>query len=287
MIMEFDIDYTMSAQENAQRYFEKSKEAKKKLEGAEHAIRRLEEKAATLEKSKFISRTMKKKEDRDWYEKFYWFFTSDGMLVIGGRSAQQNEEIVSKYMEAPDMFFHANIFGASATVLKNGKAASKASREEAAQFAACFSKAWESGQSSVDVFAVAKEQLSKSTQTGSLGTGSFLISGEREWFKNVKLELFAFAAETRVSANTGLSEYSYAPALPLESKISEELLTEAKRFAIVPALARASLGTMAGLLLTPGKLKKSEAAKSLSHRLGYANIDYIMQHLPPGEFHLG
>lgn len=270
--MEIGIDYTKSAQENAQDYFERAKDAKRKLEGARQAAARLEEKVRTLEKSKFIEKKIRKKEEREWYEKFYWFFASNGMLAIGGRSAQQNEEVVSKYLGPNDLFFHANIFGASAVVLKEGKAAGKDVKEEAAQFAACFSKAWENNQSAVDVFAVGKEQISKSSQAGSLGTGSFLISGEREWFKNVKLELWAFSVSTDAVRQEGTPSPS-APAGP-------------GKFSIVPSIAYPRLGPVKGVRLTPGKVRKSEAAAKLSKKLGYDNIDYVMQHLPPGEFHL-
>ncbi len=33
-----------------------------------------------------------------WFEKFYWFITSENYLVISGRDAHQNEMIVKKYM---------------------------------------------------------------------------------------------------------------------------------------------------------------------------------------------
>jgi NFACT protein RNA binding domain len=270
--MEIGIDYTKSAQENAQDYFERAKDAKKKLEGAKQAITRLEGKVKTLEKSKVIEKKIRKKEEREWYEKLYWFFASDGRLVIGGRSAQQNEEVVSKYLSPEDLFFHANIFGASAVVLKEGKAAGKEVREEAAQFAACFSKAWENNQSSVDVFAVGREQISKSSQAGSLGTGSFLISGEREWFKNVKLELWAFSA-----AATGKEACQGG---------TPAILADSGKFNVVPGQTYPKLGPLKGVKLTPGKMKKSEAAAKLARKLDYPNIDYIMQHLPPGEFHL-
>ncbi len=262
--MEADIDYTKSAQENAQRYFERSKEAKRKLEGAERAIKRLDGEVQSLEKSKILDKKIRKVVEREWYEKFYWFFTSGGTLATGGRSAQQNEELASKHLGAGDLFFHANIFGASAVVLKVGKAAGDEVKEEAAQFAACFSKAWESGQSSVDVFAVGKEQLSKSSRAGYLGTGSFLMSGEREWFKNVKLELLALLLEMKE---------------PRESKPQT-------RFCVVPYLTYSKMQGAKGIRLTPGKTKKSEAAGKLSRLLSYEDIDYIMQHLPPGEFHL-
>jgi hypothetical protein len=282
--MEIGIDYTKSAQDNARHYFEESKEAKRKLEGAKQAITRLEEKVKSLEKSKVIEKKIRKKEEKEWYEKFYWFFASNGMLAIGGRSAQQNEEVVSKYLGPEDIFFHANIFGASAVVLKGGKGAAEEVREEAAQFAACFSKAWENGLSAVDVFAVGKEQISKSTQAGSLGTGSFLISGEREWFKNVKLELWAFSAETRITLKHG-QKYNEKTIRSAPHNLA--ILVNAAKFNIVPASTYSRIGSMVGVELTPGNVKKSEAAAKLSKKLNCDNIDYIMQHLPPGEFHIG
>ena len=30
------------------------------------------------------------------YQKFRWFYTSSGILVIGGKSAEQNEEIIKQ-----------------------------------------------------------------------------------------------------------------------------------------------------------------------------------------------
>ena len=93
--MQAEIDYTKSAQKNAEEYFNRAKEAKKKLEGAEQAIKRLEQKADQLEKETVVKKELQKKEEREWYERFYWCFTSGGQLVIGGRSAQQNEEVVA------------------------------------------------------------------------------------------------------------------------------------------------------------------------------------------------
>ena len=260
--MEIEIDYTKSAQDNAQDYFAKSKEAKRKQEGAEQAIDRLEKKVKELERTKTVEKKMRKLEERAWYEKFYWFFTSDGMLAIGGRSAQQNEEAVSKYMDSSDLFFHANVFGASAVILKNGANASSAAKEEAAQFAACFSKAWEGAGTSADVFAVKKDQVSKSSKAGYLSTGGFLISGEREWFRNVRLELCAFMAEVKADSGSSASKLSVAPRISCDR-----------------------MGTK-GIALTPGKTRKSEAAAAISKKLGYQDIDYVMQHLPPGEFHI-
>jgi len=272
--MEAELEYTRSAQENAEAYFDKSKEAKKKLEGAEQAIKKLEQRVKELEKGKFIAKELKKKEEREWYENFYWFFTSNGMLAIGGRSAQQNEQVNAKYFDAKDVFFHANVFGASVVVLKNGEDASDEIKEEVAQFAASFSKAWEDGLSNVDVFSAKREQVSKSESTGHLATGSFLISGSRAWHRNVKLELYAFLSEKKKGPENKMNP-------PLQS-----VLANTGKFSVVPAITFRKATELKGVRLVQGKIKKSDAAKTLAKKLGYTDIDYIMQHLPPGEFSL-
>ncbi|MCL5239320.1 MAG: NFACT RNA binding domain-containing protein [Candidatus Marsarchaeota archaeon] len=280
--MEAELDYNKSAQQNAEAYFDKAKEAKRKLEGAEQAIKRLEKQAADAESEKTTTKELRKKEEREWYEKFYWFFASDGKLAIGGRSAQQNEEVVSKYFDSNDLFFHANIFGASVVILKNGAAASAEVKEEAAQFAACFSKAWESGQSAVDVFSARKEQVSKSQAKGSLGTGSFLISGDRAWYRNVKLELAVQMSENRIDLQKQFDDTNaYVKVLPLT------IIVDAKKLNVSPYIAYAASKVPGALKLQPGKTKKSDAAKTIAKRLGYNDIDYIMQHLPPGGFSVG
>ena len=34
-----------------------------------------------------------------WFEKFFWFISSENYLVIGGRDQQQNELLVKKYLK--------------------------------------------------------------------------------------------------------------------------------------------------------------------------------------------
>lgn len=281
MSMEAELDYTKTAQENAAAYFGKAKEAKKKKEGAEQAIKKLEKRVKELESEKLVSKEIRKSEEREWYEKFYWFFASNGMLAIGGRSAQQNELINAKYFDAKDFFFHANVFGASAVVLKDGVEASKEAKEEAAQFAACFSKAWENGSASVDVFSAKREQVSKSENKGYLAAGSFLISGEKEWHRNVKLELAAYSAENKINVQNQFADANaYVKVLPLS------IIVNSSKLNIVPQLTYSRAGSVKGIKLTPGKTKKSDAAKAIAKKLNYNDIDYIMQHLPPGGFSL-
>ncbi len=253
--MEVEIDFTKSAQKNAEEYFERAKKAKKKSEGAQKAARELEEGLKKLDKDIIVKKEVKKVEKREWYEKFNWFFASDGKLAIGGRSADQNEELNSKHFENEDLFFHADIFGAGVVILKGGISASREVKEETAQFAGSFSSAWENGQSSVDVYSLGRNQVTKSRNEGALGKGSFLLKGEREWYRNVRLELCV-----------ALGKSGKAEVLPLE--------------------ACDKLGRRHFVKITPGKTKKSDAAKFISKALGYGSVDYIMQHIPQGPFHL-
>ncbi|HUC38716.1 MAG TPA: NFACT RNA binding domain-containing protein, partial [Candidatus Acidoferrum sp.] len=206
--MKITIDTTKSAQENADYFYKRSKKLIQKKAGAEHAINDLEKRLSQAATA--TAKSQKKRieiKEKEWYEKFHWFFTSNNMLVIGGRDAQQNELLNSKHFEDKDLFFHANIFGASVTILKDGANSAKEDREEAAQLAACYSSAWKEGLNVVDVYAMRREQVSKSTSKGSIASGSFLLSGEREWFRNVPLSLVFFVKEGRLFAVPEMAFY--------------------------------------------------------------------------------
>ncbi|MGD0510415.1 MAG: NFACT RNA binding domain-containing protein, partial [Candidatus Micrarchaeaceae archaeon] len=133
--MEIEIDFTKSAQDNANEYYKRSKKLAQKREGAEKAVKELEEKLEKIRKDKKAApaRRIIKTVKKEWYEKFHWFFTSNGMLAIGGRDAHQNELINSRHFEDNDLFFHADIFGAPVFVLKDGSVADRDIREEVAE----------------------------------------------------------------------------------------------------------------------------------------------------------
>ncbi len=254
--MKIEIDYTRSAQDNADQYFKLSKKLKKKAEGAAIAIRDLELKRKEIGSIQPKQAKIKKIAEKKWYEKFNWFTTSSKELVIGGKSAIQNEIINARHFESNDLFFHADVFGASAVILKGGISAPREIREEAAQFAVCFSKAWENGMAAANAYSLRRDQVSKSREKGSLGTGSFLLQGEREWFKGVSLELCAYAPREEGQPQICISPMSTGIALGI------------KRY----------------ILLKPGSIKKSDAAKAIATKLRFEDIDYVMQHLPPGSF---
>lgn len=193
------IDPDKSVYDNAAVYFEKAKKLKRKLADAEKAVA---ETKKEIEKEKKKSERRKEEEKKkaelavsvpkkaEWFRQFRWFFSSGGFLAVGGKSADQNELLVKKYLGSDDMFFHADIRGGAVIVLKNGATAGAKELEEAAQWAGSHSNAWKEGYAAIDVYGVRKEQVSKTPPSGEyLEKGSFVISGERQWFKGTPLAL--------------------------------------------------------------------------------------------------
>jgi predicted ribosome quality control (RQC) complex YloA/Tae2 family protein len=185
--MRLRLFYNKSVHENAAYYYQLAKETRKKIQGLEEAIKQTEKEMEGQSRTK--EKEVRVKREKAWYEKFNFGFTSGGRLMIGGRSAQQNDQVFGRHMEDNDLFFHADIQGGSAVILKDGIAASEGELNEAAQFAASFSKAWVNGNAAVDVYAVRKGQLSKHAQSGFIPTGAFAITGERTWFRSTPLRL--------------------------------------------------------------------------------------------------
>ena len=54
-----------------------------------------------------------------WFEKFNWFISSDGYLVISGKTAHMNETIIKKHMEEYDIYVHSDIPGSGSCIIKN------------------------------------------------------------------------------------------------------------------------------------------------------------------------
>jgi predicted ribosome quality control (RQC) complex YloA/Tae2 family protein len=188
--MKLELDFTKSVNENAAVYYELAKKWKRKLEGLSVGMSVLDSKIVAGAEPKIKEKQVFKKRERKWFERFHWFFTSEGFLVIGGRDAKGNEDLVNKFMKPDDVYFHADIHGASHVVLKcDGRQPGEISMREAAVFAAVFSKAWQEQISGIDVYSAKPEQVTKKSPSGeSIGLGSFMVYGKRVWFKKTPLE---------------------------------------------------------------------------------------------------
>jgi len=117
------LDLNKTVEQNAAVYYEKAKKAKKKTEGAKEALALSLKKLEKLKKdhSKELAKIEKEtiKREKEWFEKFRWFITSTGFLVIGGRDATTNEIIIKKHTETGDLVFHTDLAGSPFFVIKN------------------------------------------------------------------------------------------------------------------------------------------------------------------------
>jgi predicted ribosome quality control (RQC) complex YloA/Tae2 family protein len=140
---------------------------------------------------------VKEQISREWYERYRWFITTDGLLVIGGRDASSNSALIRKHLTEHDIVFHAEVHGSPFFIIKNAAAFAatqestiNSSLHEVAQATISFSRAWKDGLSSADAYWVMAEQVKKGAPTGQfLPKGSFVIEGKRNYIKGVELRL--------------------------------------------------------------------------------------------------
>jgi hypothetical protein len=203
----FSFNLRDSLFDNANRYYEHGKRAKEKSQGALLALQGSKRKLAKIENelaqaeelkslkpAQIIEALSKRKaemENKEWYEKFRWYISSDGFLVVAGKDTVSNEVLIKKYATQEDVVFHAEITGSPFVVIKaEGRPISVQTLREAAEFAASFSRGWRENLGTADVYWVKVDQLSKSGPSGeSVPHGAFFVVGKRNWFRNTPLRI--------------------------------------------------------------------------------------------------
>lgn len=226
----FGLSLRKSLFDNASRFYERGKRAKRKMKGARAALEETRKKLGEVEAKigeaeelgkikpakaveEIVERKIKRKE---WFEKFRRFVSSDGFLVVAGKDAVSNEVLVKKYTEPKDVVFHADIVGAPFVVVKTeGKKPSQQVLREAGEFAAAFSRGWREGFASVDVYWVKPDQLSKGGPSGEyVSRGGFVVRGKRNWMRGIPLK----TAVGVVMKNNGEIEFVGGPVHSVEAK---------------------------------------------------------------------
>src|SRR3989344_8216991 len=252
------LDLTKSIEDNAASYFEKAKKIKKKIEGAEAALNENLKKLMELEMKKEKELIKKagqeklKQRKTEWYEKFRWFISSEGFLVIGGRDATSNEVVVKKHTDANDIVFHTDMAGSPFFVVKSeGKQIGERTKLETADATCTFSRAWKLGLQTSTVFYVNPDQVSKKTKSGEfMGKGAFMIYGKTNYIDN------------RVNLAIGITKDQQVMAGPVES-------------------VKAHCSNY--VILDQGDEKVSKIAKYIQHKIG-GSLDEIIRALPSGGF---
>ena len=190
--VKIELDATLPS--TASILFDESKKQKGAIGSIEKLIEKTEDHLEkTIEKGEIAKGTVGFSDIRkkSWYERYRWFFTSDGILAVGGRDSSSNSALIRKHMENNDKIFHAEINGSPFFILKDrNETLVPLSLEETAHATVCFSRAWQTSAHGLNSFWVKPDQVKKAAPTGqSMGKGSFMIYGTRNFIKIASLKL--------------------------------------------------------------------------------------------------
>ncbi|MCL2785658.1 MAG: NFACT family protein [Methanomassiliicoccaceae archaeon] len=188
------LDYTKGIDANASDIYQRSKDVNEKANRASVALKeseeQLERKVKGFAKAKALAATRAQPTKQFWFERYKWFVTSGGMLVLSGRDAHTNDQVVKKHMKEKDVYVHADVHGAPSVIIKNGAAAKEDDLREACMFAVTQSKAWMSSIPEGSAFWAYPDQVSKTPQAGEfLPRGAFVIRGKRNYEYHLPMRL--------------------------------------------------------------------------------------------------
>ena len=239
--LEIDINLTLSVWNNAREYYDQKRtaaeKAQKTVKQSAIALKSAEQKISEdlrkgLKQEKPVLQPIRKAM---WFEKFTWFISSDGYLVLGGRDAQQNEMLYKRYLRKGDVYVHADVHGAASVIIKNNPKTPDApippsTLAQAGNLSVCCSSAWDS-KAGMGAWWVNADQVSKSAPSGEyLPVGSFMVRGKRNLLPPALLTLgfgllFRISDDSK-SKHTRNRVYDFGDAKPRDRADSLTVLSE-------------------------------------------------------------
>ena len=214
-----DIDLGLSPWSNARQYYDQKKTAavkeKKTIESSARALKSTERKVNAdlkkgLKQEKEVMRPVRKQL---WFEKFIYFISSEGYLVLGGRDAQQNEILYKRYLKRGDIYVHADLHGAASIIIKNKAGMMESpvppsTLSQAGTLAVATSSVWNS-KAVMSAWWVRADQVSKTPPTGEyLSTGCFTVNGRKSFLPPAQL-LLGFGVMFQISEGSKAKRLTY------------------------------------------------------------------------------
>lgn len=180
------------------------------------------------------------------YKRYRWFITKSGILVVGGKSAIQNDTLVKEVTAESEtrLMMHTVAPGSPFSIMCAPiDKLSPQDIEEAAIFTGCFSRAWKTGQQRAHIHLFSSTQLHKSP---AMKQGTWGVKGAvQEQTVELKLTLTKQRGKLR--------------AVPLQSVAKQHLI------------------------LRPGTIAKEDMLPKLELELNQSfNKEEILQALPTG-----
>jgi hypothetical protein len=181
------------------------------------------------------------------YKKYKWFFTSSKKLVIGGKSASQNDELLKRIKAVKEDYIvmHTSSPGSPfSVIISKKKEVSENDREEAAIFTGCFSQTWKNKlrKAKIHIFSSKDVYKLKSMKTGTWGVKKI----DEEISVDLKLVLIYQEGVLR--------------AVPEKTAIGSDILIK----------------------ITPGNIDKKDLLPKLATLLDGASESEILSALPAG-----
>ena len=197
--LDVDVKLALSAWGNAREYYDQKRVAavkeQKTKEVTSMALRNAEKKVAEELKRVQAKTAASGKPGApqlirrpQWFEKFAWFVSSDGYLVLAAKDPQQCEMLYRRYFARNDIYVHADIKGSPGIVVvknradavgENAGVVPPATLAQAGCLAVCASEAWDT-RAGMGAYWVRADQVSKATARGEiLPPGVFDIRGEK------------------------------------------------------------------------------------------------------------
>jgi len=182
------------------------------------------------------------------YQKYRWFLASTGKLVVGGKSAEQNEKLLKKLKQGKEDFvvMHTSTPGSPfSVIISDKKEIQKTDIEEAAIFTGCFSREWRAGKKTahVDIFSLSQLYKDSKMKEGTWGVKGKIIR------KAVQLNLVLTKQEGKLRA------------------VSEKTVRNKKEIIIK---------------IIPGKTPKEIFAQQLTKKISSLKQEEILSALPAG-----
>jgi len=254
--VELEVDGTVES--SSRRYYEGAKKARKKLEGVLAALSETRESldSAEAEGARKSEGGKRRHEPtkRFWFERYRWFISSEGAIVLGGKDAKSNDLLVKKHLKPGDRYAHADMHGAPSVVVKMREGVTDKTLYEACEFAVATSKAWNAKIGSAAGYWVMPEQVSKTPQSGEyLAKGAFVIRGKRNYSNKLDIKL-------------GIGETQFENARKVMCGPESAVRSRCQRYVIV----------------RPGNKDKNDFAKMLAD-LFEVPIEEVQSILPPGD----
>lgn len=190
------VDLSLTAFANARTYFDSKKTAETKqvkVESSTNMALKNAERKITQDLAKALKQeneTLKEIRPKYWFEKFYWFVSSEGYLCLAGKDNSQIDMIYYRHFSDNDSIVSSDVEGSLKVFIKNpfqGEGVPPSTLMQAGIFAMSASAAW-NGKITTSAWVLHGSEISKRDFDGSIvQPGDFNYLAKKEYLPPAQL----------------------------------------------------------------------------------------------------